>query len=130
MERSEYDRPVSKAGLIAVPLTLFVGVSGTVFALAELHPARPAPPKAPATVTLGDQGRGAALFSERCAACHGADGVGGGIGPRLAGNPITLRNAVVRIESGGGAMPPGLVKGQQERDVLAYLATILAKPAG
>jgi mono/diheme cytochrome c family protein len=116
--------------LIAVPLALFVGVSGTVFALAELHLARPSPPKAPAAVTLGDPGSGAALFSQRCAACHGAHGAGGGIGPRLAGNPVTLPNAAVRIESGGGAMPPGLVKGQQERDVLAYLATILAKPAG
>jgi hypothetical protein len=30
--------------------------------------------------------------------------------------------------SGGGAMPAGLVKGQQEKDVLAYLAGIISPP--
>jgi hypothetical protein len=56
-------------------------------------------------------------------------GEGGGIGPPLEGASISLAAAKAQIDSGGGAMPAGLVKGQQERDVLAYLATILA-PAG
>src|SRR5205823_9717849 len=102
-------------------------ISGTAFALAELHLARPGLPKA-SSIKLGDFYNGQTLFSKTCAACHGQDGTGGGIGPKLAGDPITLQKAVARIEGGGGAMPPGLVKGKDESDVLAFLATILGKP--
>ncbi len=65
------------------------------------------------------------MYSETCAACHGESGEGG-IGPRLEGNPISLAAAKAQIDAGGGTMPPQLVSGQQEEDVLAYLATLLA----
>jgi mono/diheme cytochrome c family protein len=116
---------VSSPRLVLVPLALFCGVSGAAFGLAELHPARPGLPKTSATIRLGDSYRGETVFSQKCAACHGANGVGGSIGPKLAGDPITLQNALARIEAGGATMPPRLVQGQQERDVLAYLATII-----
>jgi hypothetical protein len=31
-----------------------------------------------------------------------------------------------QIDQGGGTMPAGLVKGHQEEDVLAYVATLIA----
>jgi cytochrome c551 len=112
--------------LIVLPATLFVVVSGTVFVLAQLHPAKEeafssAPPPA-----SGDAAHGQALFAENCASCHGDGGQGGGVGPTLAGNPISIADARSRIENGGGVMPANLVSGQDLADVLAYLQTILA----
>lgn len=117
-------RPVR---LLVVPLVLLLTVSGTAFALAKLHPAKPGKPAATGDVVLGDSYAGQVVFEQNCAGCHGDGGEGGGIGPRLKGNPIGLAAAKARIEAGGGAMPPGLVRGKQLQDVLAYLATILAK---
>ena len=111
--------------LIVIPLCLFVGVSATVFLLARLALAEPSAPKASGEVVLGDQYRGQVVYSQSCSGCHGATGEGG-IGPRLAGNPISLAAAKSQIDSGGGTMPPQLVSGRQEEDVLAYLATIFA----
>ena len=111
--------------MLLIPLILFAAFSGGAFALAKLHFAKPGVPKAGA-VTLGDAYRGETLFQQNCSACHGADGKGGGVGPRLIGNPISLAAAQARIEAGGGTMPPSLVNGQDKADVLAYLATIIA----
>ena len=111
--------------LIVIPLCLFVGVSAGVFLLARLALAEPSAPKALGEVVLGDQYRGQIVYSQSCAGCHGATGEGG-VGPRLAGNPISLAAARAQIVSGGGTMPAQLVDGQKLDDVLAYLATILA----
>ena len=107
-----------------MPLCLFVAVSGTVFAFATLSLAEPGVPAA-GDIALGDPYRGQVVYSQSCAGCHGATGEGG-VGPRLDGNPISLAAARAQIEGGGGAMPPQLVAGRQEADVLAYLVTILA----
>jgi cytochrome c551 len=112
--------------IVLVPLVLFVVVSGTVFILAQLHPARPEVPAAAAgAVQTGDAYRGETFFIDKCSSCHGVGGAGSDIGPRLAGAPVTLAAAKAQIDNGGGAMPAGLVSGQEEEDVLAYLATIL-----
>jgi cytochrome c551 len=110
--------------IVAVPLVLFVLVSGAVFTLAKLHPA--SPKAATGTVALGDASRGRIVFVEKCAACHGAQAEGK-VGPRLAGAAITLAAAKAQIDNGGGVMPAKLVTGQREDDVVAYLATILKK---
>jgi mono/diheme cytochrome c family protein len=115
--------------LVLVPLALFCCVSGGVFGLAKLHLARPGVPKTSGTITLGDFYRGETVFSQHCAACHGQGGVGGSIGKKLVDDPISLQTALGHIDAGGSVMPPGLVKGRDERDVLAYLATILGKNA-
>jgi len=111
-----------------VPLVLFVAVSSSVFTLAKLHLARPGLPQAAPgqNVQLGDFYRGQTVFSQRCAACHGPDGKGGPAGPKLDGLAITLGVAKAQIDNGGTTMPSRLVTGPQERDVLAFLATILA----
>ncbi len=114
--------------LVVVPLVLFAAFSGAAFALAKLHFAKPGVPRSTGKVVLGDSYRGETIFSQTCATCHGQGGSGGGIGPKLAGASISLAAAKAQIDAGGGTMPAGLVKGQQEKDVLAYLATILATP--
>src|SRR4051795_11350502 len=96
---TEYDHPMSRARFVVFPLVLFCGVSGTAFGLAKLHLARPGLPKGSA-VKLGDFYRGQTVFSKSCAACHGQDGEGGPVGPKLDGDPITLEKALGQIEAG------------------------------
>lgn len=110
--------------LVLVPLVLFAVVSGATFALAQLHPAKPEVAES-GSVELGDAYRGQITYSTACAGCHGAKGEGG-IGPALQDAPISLAAAKSQIDNGGGSMPAGLVSGQEEEDLLAYLATILA----
>jgi cytochrome c551 len=112
--------------LIVVPAILFITVSAGVFALAQLHPAKPggASISVPVVENSG-AARGEALFTENCARCHGEGGQSGGIGPALAGNEISLDGARSTIENGRGLMPAGLVAGQDLEDVLAYLEMIL-----
>jgi mono/diheme cytochrome c family protein len=127
MERGDptrYDRHVSR--LVAVPVVILVAVAGATFGLAKWHPAKPGLPKVAAgSIKLGDQYRGETVFQANCASCHGANGKGGGIGPRLQGLAISIAQVKAQIDAGGGAMPPALVKGGDEADVLAYLATIV-----
>jgi mono/diheme cytochrome c family protein len=105
---------------------LFIAFSGLAFTLAKLHLAQP-PAATGGRVVLGDAAVGRALFARTCAPCHGAGGKGGSIGPRHAGASVSLAAAQAKIDAGGGVMPAGLVSGNDERDVLAYLATILAR---
>ena len=116
--------------LIVVPVLLFGCFTGGALALAKLHLAKPGLPSGTGSkVVLGDSYRGETVFQQKCAACHGDMGKGGGIGPRLQGNPISLAAAKAQIDQGGSVMPASLVRGRDEADVLAYLSTILA-PAG
>src|SRR4051812_42591403 len=110
--------------LWAVPAVLLAAVSGLVLALALAHPAKPEAAKAGSgPVALGDAARGRTVFASTCAGCHGANAEGGA-GPRLAGASLTAAQARTAIEGGRGIMTAGLVHGQDEQDVLAYLATI------
>jgi mono/diheme cytochrome c family protein len=111
---------------VVVPTVLFVLVAAGVFSLATWHPAK-RESSAPAAVSvISDPRRGEQLFAARCARCHGDGGEGGGIGPTLAGNDVSIADARSTIENGSGVMPAGLVRGQELEDVLGYLRTILA----
>jgi mono/diheme cytochrome c family protein len=112
--------------LLVVPAILFAVVSGTVFVLAQIHPAKDdGAATAAAPGGEGDTANGEQLFADNCASCHGEAGAGGGVGPALAGNPISLEDARATVENGSGVMPADLVEGQDLEDVLAYLETIL-----
>jgi cytochrome c551 len=109
--------------LVVIPALLLLGVSGLAFGIAQEHPARAEEPAAAGTDPVS---RGAALFADNCAACHGDSGRNASIGPELAGNPISIEDAREQIETGGGGMPADLVEGQDLEDVLPYLETIRA----
>ena len=120
----------SRARNVAPPLVILVVFVAAAFALAKLHLAKPSSSSAAGgKIALGDSYRGETLFSGTCAKCHGQGGTGG-VGPRLRGDPIPLSLVVDRIENGKGIMPAGLFKGQDERDVLAYVATLIKPPSG
>ena len=122
---SRPDRGWPLRRIVLLPLVLFVVVTGSVFTLAKLHLAKPAA-SAGGPTKLGDSVRGQVIFRETCGGCHGTKAQGG-VGPRLAGARITLPVAKAQIDNGGGIMPAKLVSGSREDDVLAYLATIVAK---
>lgn len=64
------------------------------------------------------------LFASACGGCHTLDAAGtsGSVGPNL--NDVKLDAEAVRaqIKNGGGAMPPGLLEGEQADAVAAYVA--------
>ena len=112
------------------PVTLLLCVAGAVFTLAQgrfLAPSVPTGSGAAASITPGDAYQGEIVFVATCAGCHGDAGVGGGIGPRLAGAGLSAALIQSRIENGAGTMPAGLVERANEADVLAYVIGITAK---
>jgi mono/diheme cytochrome c family protein len=110
---------------VAPPLVLLVAVAAVAFTLAKLHLAKPSSSAAAGgKIVLGDPYNGETLFSQHCATCHG-EGGSGGVGPRLKGARVPLGLVVDRIEHGKGIMPAGLVTGGDERDVVAYVATLI-----
>jgi mono/diheme cytochrome c family protein len=129
---SHSDDQHSRRALILRPLALFVAVVVVVFGLAQWHIAKPGLPSAAVgtQIALGDSYRGSVAFEQTCSGCHGVGGKGGSIGPRLIGDPISLTGVKQHIDAGAGAMPPALVKGATERDILAYVATLIKTPSG
>jgi mono/diheme cytochrome c family protein len=65
---------------------------------------------------------GQQVFLQKCATCHGPQAQGG-IGPKLAGNPITkVPEAVSEIvKNGRGKMPAVLLSDEEFKAVLEYL---------
>ena len=73
----------------------------------------------------GDPAAGMQIFSSTCTTCHLNNGQdAGGVGPQLAGRG--LDEALVRetIENGRGAMPPGLVSGEDLDNAVSYVLSI------
>jgi mono/diheme cytochrome c family protein len=107
------------------PLVVGAVIVIAVFVLAK---ARIFEPSAPATTTTapGDPARGATIFADTCSGCHGEGAVGGDPGPRLVGSGLDAEKIEARIEQGVGVMPAGLVSGQDEADVVAYVVSVSA----
>jgi mono/diheme cytochrome c family protein len=75
----------------------------------------------------GDSNRGEKLYQASCIVCHGP-GATGGIGPRLAGNPVLSKEKTfwTVVYEGQHAMPPvsGIITEQQMADIRAWLLTL------
>ncbi|HXF97180.1 MAG TPA: cytochrome c [Gaiellaceae bacterium] len=104
------------------PLAAGALVAAGTFALAT---ARVFAPPTTAAAGPGDPYRGELVFERACASCHGRSGEGG-VGPRLAGSGLTAAQVTLRVRQGGGVMPAGLVSGQEEADVVAYVVSLAA----
>jgi ubiquinol-cytochrome c reductase cytochrome c subunit len=87
---------------------------------------------ASAQVVAADATRGRQLFvTDGCYECHGYNGQGGSVGPRLAPNPLSLEAISAFIRNSAGAMPPFTVKVLPEADLAdihAYLAGLPPAP--
>jgi mono/diheme cytochrome c family protein len=103
------------------PVLVGAAIVVMTFLLAQWVPFEPS---TTATATAdGDVTRGELVFERECAACHGAAGEGGA-GPRLVGSGLDADTVAETIRQGAGIMPPGLVTGQDEADVVAYVVSI------
>lgn len=108
------------------PLVVGGAVVAVTFALAQ---AQVFAPSAPAeTGTAGDPVRGAAIFASECSGCHGAGG-SGGVGPALAGTGLDSVQVATVVQQGRGVMPAGIVSGQEQADVVAYVVSV-SSPSG
>lgn len=71
--------------------------------------------------------RGEALYNASCVVCHGAQATGG-IGPRLAGNPVLSNEQAFWkvVSEGRHVMPPlkDAVTKRQMADIQAWLKTL------
>ena len=106
----------------AKPFALLLVVAAATFGLAQWHPFSPSAPAAD-DPSAGDATRGATVFASSCAGCHGAD-ASGGAGPPLAGSGLTAEEVAAVVASGRGAMPAGIVTGQEAADVAAYVVSL------
>lgn len=104
------------------PLVVGSVIAVAVFVLADAQIFAPSASPAP-SASSGDAQHGKTVFATTCAGCHGMGGVGGA-GPRLIGTGLTAAAVSERVERGGGVMPAGLVNGQDEADVVAYVVAI------
>jgi mono/diheme cytochrome c family protein len=81
------------------------------------------------TVAMGDPKHGAAIFSQNCSSCHGANGAGGGIGPVLKGEKSRkdYKAAIAWIKNPVAPMPklyPAPLSESDVDDVAAYVETL------
>jgi S-disulfanyl-L-cysteine oxidoreductase SoxD len=116
---------------------VLVVVTG-VFAASALSTAARA--QAPASVTAGvytaeQAKRGAMLYAENCAACHGEMLTGNDPIPALSGAEFQKKWQNVgelfdKTSTSMPAMAPGSLTGQQVADVLAHVLSVNKYPAG
>jgi mono/diheme cytochrome c family protein len=75
----------------------------------------------------GDSKRGEGLYNASCVVCHGPR-ASGGIGPRLAGNPVLSNEQTFwkTVYDGRHVMPPlkGTLTDQQMADIQAWLKAL------
>jgi cytochrome c551 len=105
-------RPILVGGAVVI---------GT-FALAKAQIFEPSAPAGPTVV--GDVDRGEAVFAENCSVCHGKGGTGGGVGPTLVGAGLDEAAVTSAVQQGRGVMPAGIVSGQEQADVVAYVVSV------
>jgi mono/diheme cytochrome c family protein len=104
------------------PILVGAAVVVGTFALAKAQIFEPS--ASGGAATSGDVERGRTLFAQNCAACHGDAGGGGGVGPTLAGAGLDAETVAATVQQGRGVMPAGIVSGQEQADVVAYVVSI------
>ena len=106
------------------PILIGVAVAVATFALAQAQIF--APSVSASSATGGDFYRGETIFQRDCAGCHGEQGAGGSVGPALADTGLDAATVATVVQQGRGVMPAGIVTGQEQADVVAYVTAISA----
>jgi len=105
----------------AKPFALLLVVAAATFGLAQWHPLSPSAAGTPTTRASAARGEG--VFKASCVGCHGDDAAGG-VGPALVDNALTTDEVAGIVAAGRGAMPAGIVDGQEAADVAAYVVAL------
>lgn len=86
--------------------------------------------------TEAQAARGAALYAQNCAMCHGPS-LGGAEGPPLSGvefggnwNGLALSDLFDRVRTSMPPDDPGRLSAQEKADVLAHVLSVNKFPAG
>jgi mono/diheme cytochrome c family protein len=103
------------------PIVVGGAVVVATFALAQAQVFEPSAPAEPGAA--GDVVRGEAIFASECAGCHG-EGAMGGVGPALFETGLDATEVATVVQQGRGVMPAGIVTGQDQADVVAYVVSI------
>ena len=75
--------------------------------------------------SAGDAAEGEQVFAASCTGCHLNNGNdAGGVGPQLAGAGLAEDTVKSVVENGQGAMPAGLVSGEDLDNVAAYVVSL------
>ena len=104
------------------PILIGGAVAVATFALAQAEIFAPSAPAGGAAA--GDVYRGETIFQRECADCHGDGGKGGGAGPALFETGLDAVEVSAAVQQGRGVMPAGIVSGQEQADVVAYVVAI------
>ena len=87
--------------------------------------------------TAEQAARGAALYANNCASCHGTALTGGESAPPLTGgefssnwNGLTVGDLFERIRTSMPADRPGKLTREQNADVIAFMLSVSEFPAG
>jgi len=117
-------KPVERwVALLAATTILLSGIA----LAAEKQPGERSVSGVASTHPIGDDTRGEELYKASCVVCHGPQGTGG-IGPRLAGNPVLSNEQAFwkTVYDGRHVMPPlrGALTEQQMADIRAWLKTL------
>jgi mono/diheme cytochrome c family protein len=105
------------------PILIGGAVVVATFALAQAQVFAPSVPAGGAALA-GDSSRGETVFQRECAGCHGDGGRGGGVGPVLFETGLDTAEVSSAVQQGRGVMPAGIVTGQEQADVVAYVVSI------
>src|SRR5215470_19748899 len=122
---------VQIAAIVAIPLVTLLGLRATV------HAQPPTKSVWEGVYTEEQAKRGAPMYSEFCASCHGPELMGGEMAPPLATGDflsgwdgLTLGDLFERIRISMPQNAPGSLSGQQNADILAFVLASNKFPAG
>src|SRR5689334_9784363 len=122
---------VQIAAIVAIPLVTLLGLRATV------HAQPPTKSVWEGVYTEEQAKRGAPMYSEFCASCHGPELMGGEMAPPLATGDflsgwdgLTLGDLFERMRISMPQNAPGSLSGQQNADILAFMLAQNKFPAG
>src|SRR5215470_4372628 len=122
---------VQIAAIVAIPLVTLLGLRATV------HAQPPTKSVWEGVYTEEQAKRGAPMYSENCASCHGPELMGGEMAPPLASGDflsgwdgLTVGDLFERVRISMPQNAPGSLSGQQNADILSFVFSANKFPAG
>jgi mono/diheme cytochrome c family protein len=117
------------AGTVAVALVLGGCAKGSDQSTQSTTSTTTTQTAASPAAAIGDAGHGKQIYAANCAACHGATGVEGGVGPSLKGEKARKNDAetIAWIHDPKPPMPklwPSPLNDKDVADVAAYVQTL------